>query len=222
MIELKDITKVYNAGMPGEFHALRGVSLTIEQGGATVLRGPSGSGKTTLLSVLGGMSRPTSGRIWFKGREMTSLPERFLTGIRRESFGFVFQHFNLIRGVSALDNAMLPAFPTGESLARASERAMDLLEGFGLADKAHQKAQHLSGGEAQRVAVVRALMNSPEVVIADEPTAHLDSRLASETLAMFGELVAEGKTLIIASHDPLVCDSELATHVVDVHDGQIV
>jgi putative ABC transport system ATP-binding protein len=219
MIKLKDITKVYAAGTPGEFRALRGVSLEIDEGGATVIRGPSGSGKTTLLSVLGCMSRPTTGRVWLRDREITSLPERFLTDIRRRAFGFVFQHFNLIRGVSAIENAMLPAYPTGEPRREVEERAGALMQRFGIYEKAGAKAQHLSGGEAQRVAVVRALINSPEVIIADEPTAHLDTALARETMDIFSELLSEGRTLVIASHDPLVTDSGIAGRVVDIRDG---
>lgn len=219
MIRLKDITKVYGAGGPGEFRALRGISLDIDEGAATVIRGPSGSGKTTLLSVLGCMSRPTTGRVWLGEREITSLPERFLTEIRRRRFGFIFQHFNLIRGITAIENAMLPAYPTGEPRSEVETRAAALMERFGIYPKARAKAQHLSGGEAQRVAVVRALINSPDVVIADEPTAHLDTALARDTMGIFSEILSEGRTLVIASHDPLVTDSGLAGRVVDIRDG---
>ncbi len=121
LIELRDVHKVFNQGKPNEFTAVQGVSLWIEACRATVIKGPSGSGKTTLLSLIGCMARPTSGRIEILGREVSSLPERFLTGVRRETFGFIFQHFNLIKGITALENVMLPAYPSGEKQALAQE-----------------------------------------------------------------------------------------------------
>lgn len=222
MIELKDITKVFNQGRPNEFTALRGIDLLIEDKKATVLRGPSGSGKTTLLSILGSMARPTSGRIWLEGREITSLPERFLTEIRRKTFGFVFQQFNLLKGITALENAMLPAYPLGIGHKAIKRKALGLFEHFGISGKAHSKTGWLSGGEAQRVAIIRALINDPSIIIADEPTAHLDTSLSRELIKTLGSLKREGKTLIISSHDPLVCESELVDRVVDIRDGQIV
>lgn len=222
MIEVRDVRKVFNAGRPNEFVAIDGVSLAIEACKATVLKGPSGSGKTTLLSLLGCMARPTSGRITLRDREITSLPERFLTEVRRKSFGFIFQHFNLIRGVTALENVMVPAYPTGEKYSSLKSRALDLLDLFGVASKAGSKVEWLSGGEAQRVAIARALVNDPMVVIADEPTAHLDTRLSQEFMEIMSTLKANGKTLIMASHDPIVHESTLVDGVVEMRDGKLV
>ncbi len=221
MIELKDIRKVFNSGKPNEFAAIQGISLSIEAGKATVLKGPSGSGKTTLLSLIGGMARPTSGRIMLFDREITSLPERFLTAIRRKTFGFIFQQFNLIKGITALENAMLPAYPLGEKFSSIRKRGLHLFEVFNIAPKAASKAEWLSGGEAQRVAIVRALMNNPSVVIADEPTAHLDTKLSLEFMDILGKLKRDGKTLLLASHDPLVYESPIVDRVVNVRDGRI-
>lgn len=221
MIELRDVRKVFNAGKPNEFVAIQGVTLSIEANKATVLQGPSGSGKTTLLSLIGCMARPTAGRIRLLDREITSLPERFLTDIRRKKFGFIFQHFNLIKGVTALENAMLPAYPLGETHASIRKRALHLFEVFNLSQKANSKAEWLSGGEAQRLTIVRALMNDPSVVIADEPTAHLDTKLSLEFMAILGSLKQEGKTLLIASHDSLVCESDVVDRVVNLRDGRI-
>jgi putative ABC transport system ATP-binding protein len=221
MIELKDIRKVFNAGQPNEFSAVQGISLSIEAGKATVLKGPSGSGKTTLLSLIGCMTRPTAGRIWLFEREITSLPERFLTEIRRKTFGFIFQHFNLIKGITALENAMLPAYPLGESFSSIRKRALHLFELFNIAPKANSKVEWLSGGEAQRVTIVRALMNNPSVIIADEPTAHLDTKLSLEFMDILGKLKEDGKTLLLASHDPLVYESRVVDRVVNVRDGRI-
>jgi putative ABC transport system ATP-binding protein len=152
---------------------------------------------------------------------MTSLPERFLTEVRRRTFGFVFQHFNLVRGLSALENAMLPAYPTGEKLSVLRKRALDLFDLLDLRPKAGTSAECLSGGEAQRAAIARALINNPAVVIADEPTAHLDTTLSLEFIAIAGRLKDAGKTVLIASHDPLVSESPLVDRVFNLRDGRI-
>jgi len=222
MIQIMDVRKVFNMGKPSEFVAIDGVSLDIDFGKVTVLQGPSGSGKTTLLSILGCMARPTSGRIMLRDREITSLPERFLTEIRCRTFGFIFQSFNLIRGITALENVMIPAYPSGEKYARLKERALHLLETFDLAAKATARVEWLSGGEAQRVTIARALINNPEVVIADEPTAHLDTRLSTELLDIVRKIKDEGRTILIASHDPIVHDATMVDRVIAMRDGKIV
>jgi putative ABC transport system ATP-binding protein len=222
MIELKNIRKVFNEGRPNEYIALHDLSLTIAAHQVTVLKGPSGSGKTTLLSLLGCMARPTSGRIVLSGREITSLPERFLTEIRRQTFGFIFQQYNLLKGISVIENVMLPAYPLGEPFSLLKKQAVDLLELFNLAHKAAAKVEWLSGGEAQRTAIARALVNQPEVIIADEPTAHLDTRLSQEFMDIMRDFKAQGKTILIASHDPLVHESEVVDRVVQMRDGRII
>ena len=221
MITLKDIRKVFNLGKPNEFVALQEISLFIDPNKVTVLKGPSGSGKTTLLSLIGCMSRPTSGRIHLMEREITSLPERFLTEIRRKTFGFIFQQLNLIQGVTALENVMLPAYPSGESYSALKKKAMALLELFNVSPKAHSKVEWLSGGEAQRVTIVRALINNPSVIIADEPTAHLDTNLSNEFMETMASLKRDSKTVLIASHDPLVFESPFVDRVFNLRDGRI-
>ncbi len=235
VIELAQVSKCFNAGKTNQFTAVNEVSLTIEPGRVTVLKGPSGSGKTTLLTLIGCMARPTSGRIvlrgyrtaWLPGGEegadveITCLPERFLTGIRRTTFGFIFQHFNLVKGITVLENVMLPAFPTGEEHGSFRKRALDLLEVFNISRHASARVDLLSGGEIQRVAIARALINNPAVIVADEPTAHLDTKLSREFMAIIASFKAEGKTILIASHDPLVFDSPLADMVVEMRDGCI-
>jgi len=222
MIRTHSISKVFNAGRPNEFTALHEISLDIQLGEITVLKGPSGSGKTTLLGLLGCMARPTTGRIFLKEREITSLPERFLTGIRRSTFGFIFQQFNLIRGISALENVMVPAYPNGEKFAQLRKRAMDTMEVFNLVNRADAKIEWLSGGEAQRVAIARALINNPTVIIADEPTAHLDTKLSHEFMSIMQELNANGTTIILASHDPIVYDSSQINRIIEMRDGRVV
>jgi putative ABC transport system ATP-binding protein len=221
LIELRDVRKVYHQGKPNEFVAIHGASFWIEACRATVIKGPSGSGKTTLLSLVGCMTRPTSGRIEILGREVSSLPERFLTEVRRETFGFIFQHFNLVKGITALENVMLPAYPSGENHASLKKRALDLLDHFAVAAKAQSKVERLSGGEAQRVTIARALINDPFVIVADEPTAHLDTRLAQEFMETMARLKANRKTILIASHDPIVCDSPVVDRVHLIRDGRI-
>ena len=221
MIELINITKVFNKDKPNEFVAIHGISLSIDSERVTVFKGPSGSGKTTILSLIGCMARPTSGRIKLSEREITSLPERFLTEVRRQTFGFIFQQFNLVKGITALENAMLPAYPLGEAHASLKKRAMGLFDLFGISQKAESKVEWLSGGEAQRVTIVRALINNPSIIIADEPTAHLDTKLSKEFMEIVGGFKDDGKTVLIASHDPVVYESGVVNRVIDVRDGRI-
>jgi putative ABC transport system ATP-binding protein len=221
MIELRDVRKAFNQGKPNEFIAVDGITLSIEAHKITAFKGPSGSGKTTLLSIIGCMARPTSGRVFLTDREITSLPERFLTDIRRRTFGFVFQHFNLIRGITVLENVMLPAYPLGESYASLRERAMALLNLFDLGDKASARVEWLSGGEAQRTAIARALINDPAVIIADEPTGNLDSKLSQEFMKILGNLQENHKTVLVASHDPIVFESDVVERVIHLRDGRI-
>lgn len=222
VIQLFKITKTYNQGRPNEFTALKGIDLNVDGDRITVFKGPSGSGKTTLLSIVGCMARPTSGRIKLAGQEITSLPERFLAENRRKTFGFVFQNHNLIKGLTVLENTMIPAYPTGEKHRLIKERAKDILRKFQLDAKALQRVELLSGGEQQRAAIVRALINDPPILIADEPTAHLDTELAREFMEIISELKKEGKTVLIASHDPLVHESPFVDRVVALRDGLIV
>ena len=214
MIELGDVRKVFNAGRPNEFVAVRGISLSIEAGKATFLTGPSGSGKTTLLGLIGCMARPSSGRIWLQGRETTSLPERFLTDLRRRTFGFIFQQLQPHPGPVGARERHAPGLPDGRSAPVIRKRALGLFETFDLAPKADARAEWLSGGEAQRLTIVRALMNNPAVIIADEPTAHLDTALTLDFLDVLGRLKAQGRTILIAGHDPLVSESPIVDRVV--------
>jgi putative ABC transport system ATP-binding protein len=222
MITISRVTKVFNQGRPNEYTAVDGVSLRVEMGKVTALKGPSGSGKTTLLTVLGCMSRPTSGRIFLQEREITSLPERFLTEIRRSTFGFIFQQLNLVKGITALENVMIPVYPTGEKFSSLRKRALELLDAFNLSHRATARVEWLSGGEAQRVAIARALVNNPEIIIADEPTAHLDTRLSLEFMDSMRELKGKGKTILVSSHDPLVFESDLVDTVLEMRDGRLV
>ncbi|RLJ18688.1 ABC transporter ATP-binding protein [bacterium endosymbiont of Escarpia laminata] len=222
MIELTDIKKAFNQGRPNEFWAIQGVSLKIEPNKVTCIKGASGSGKTTLLSMIGCLSRPTSGRIQLGDRTISGLPERFLTDIRRHTFGFIFQKFNLIQGLSVLENIMLPAYPLAPDHKVLVASAHRLLDHFNLSSKADNPVEWLSGGEAQRVAICRALINDPKILIADEPTANLDTKLSREFMGLIDELCKSGKTILITSHDPVVFDSPVVNRVVEMCDGMLV
>jgi putative ABC transport system ATP-binding protein len=233
VIELIEVSKTFNAGKANQFKAVDQVSCQVAHGEITILKGPSGSGKTTLLTLIGCMARPTSGRIMLHGventgcsreesLEITSLPERFLTGIRRGTFGFIFQHFNLVHGITVLENIMLPAYPTGESMVEVRRRAVELMKTFSIARHAASRVEQLSGGEMQRVAIARALINDPVMIIADEPTAHLDSKLSGEFMAMVAGFKKSGKSVLIASHDPIVYDAALADAVIEMRDGRVI
>jgi putative ABC transport system ATP-binding protein len=222
MIELAGIRKAFNQGQHNEYWALNGIDLSIAAKKVTALRGPSGSGKTTLLTLIGCLARPTEGRVRLNGTDISGLPERFLTEIRRRTFGFVFQQFNLIKGLSALDNVILPAYPTGRPRKELLERAEALLARLGLGHRRTAKVEWLSGGEQQRVAICRALINDPEALIADEPTANLDTHLAREFMAILEGLAGDGRTILLTSHDPLVTESAVVDRVVEMRDGRIV
>lgn len=222
MIELNQIRKAFNQGKHNEYWALSGIDLAIHEKQVTALRGPSGSGKTTLLTLLGCLARPTEGRVRLKGEDISGLPERFLTEIRRQTFGFIFQQFNLIRGLSAIENIILPAYPTGQPRKALLLKAESLLAGVDLGHRRDAQVEWLSGGEQQRVAVCRALINEPEVLIADEPTANLDTRLSREFLGILERLAAAGRTIILTSHDPMVVDSSVVNRVITLRDGRIV
>jgi len=222
LISLTNINKVFNQGKHNEFHAIRDISLQIEAGKVTCLKGSSGSGKTTLLSMIGCLSRPTSGRITLEDKILSGLPERFLTDIRRHTFGFIFQKFNLIQGLSVLENVMLPAYPLGLNHKTLKASAQKLISHFGLDRVMNNPVEWLSGGESQRVAICRALINDPQILIADEPTANLDTRLSEEFMGLLDELRQTGKTILVTSHDPVVFDSPVVDRIVEMQDGQIV
>ncbi|MBV2262328.1 MAG: ABC transporter ATP-binding protein [Thauera sp.] len=222
MLELANIRKVFNQGQHNEYWALKGIDLDIPPARVSVLKGPSGSGKTTLLTILGCLARPTEGRVRLNGEDISGLPERFLTEIRRRTFGFIFQQFNLVRGLSAIENIILPGYPGGTPRAQLLARAETLLADLQLTHRRDARVEWLSGGEQQRVAICRALINDPQILVADEPTANLDSKLSAEFLAILRRLAEAGRTVILTSHDPLVVESEVVDRVYSLRDGQLI
>jgi putative ABC transport system ATP-binding protein len=218
-IHIRDLRKSYLLG--GEtVHALAGVDVDIERGAFAVIMGPSGSGKSTLLYLLGGLDRPTSGRIAVGGQFIDTLDENALAHYRRRTVGFVFQSFNLIASMTALDNVAFPMRFAGAAGAHRRQRAFALLNQVGLADRARHRPTELSGGQQQRVAIARALVNDPQLVLADEPTGNLDSASGNSIMQALAELHAAGRTVVVVTHDPRMM--RFATFTLRLLDGKIV
>ena len=222
IVETINVTKTYNLGKPNEVTAVKDASLQINEGSLVVLKGPSGSGKTTLLSLIGCQTKPTRGEVIILGKKVSKLPEKFMNLHKRNHIGFIFQHFQLIAGMSVLDNIVLPLIPEGISPKERSKRADRLLEQFDLAHRRQFKVSHLSGGEQQRVAIARALINNAGILLADEPSAHLDSRLTSDLLDHVKQLKRSGHTILITSHDPIIYQHPAVDQVFEIKDGQMI
>jgi putative ABC transport system ATP-binding protein len=216
------VSKTYNPRRADPVRAVDAVTMHVDRGEVLVLEGPSGSGKTSLLSLIGCMSRPTSGRIVVDGRDVAKLAESELTMERRQRFGFIFQQFHLIADLPVIENVLVPLYPTEMSQREMRRRAHAALGRLAMDAKASRKVRTLSGGEQQRVAIARALVNDPQVVVADEPTAHLDRRLAEELLAILEDIHRDGRTVVIATHDPRIFDHPIVDRVLEMRDGRIV
>ena len=219
LLELKEVWKVYRMGNVS-VEALRGVSLTVGEGEFLCVIGPSGSGKTTLLNMISTIDKPTRGKVIYLNRVVSEMPESKLARFRLHNIGIVFQFFNLLPELTALENVALPAIAAGMPVREAYRRAAFLLEQVGLAHRASHKPPDLSGGEQQRVAVARALVNSPKLIVADEPTGSLDTASKRQVLSLLKQVNRQhNTTVIVASHDPLV--QTYATRVIKLVDGVI-
>lgn len=203
LVRAEQVTKAYRLGEM-DVWALRGVDLSVRPGDFLALTGPSGSGKSTLLHLMGGLHRPTSGRVLLEGQDISGLPRAELARIRGRKVGFVFQQFHLLPRSSAVANVELPLVYAGRPAQLRRERALTCLERVGLAPRGHHRPSQLSGGECQRVAIARALACDPLLVLADEPTGSLDTKTGREVLEIFGGLVDEGRTVVVVTHEPYV------------------
>jgi ABC-type lipoprotein export system ATPase subunit len=220
MIRIENLRRHFFTG-DQTVRALDGFSTTIEAGESLAIMGPSGSGKSTLLHLLGGLDRPTEGKIWVNGVEITQLEENALAIYRRREIGFIFQSFHLIPTMTALENVAFPMVFAGVSEGERRARASSLLARLGLADRMHHKPTELSGGQQQRIAVARALVNKASIILADEPTGNLDSQTGREIMELLTQLNREEKrTILVVSHDPAVTD--YAARAIYLVDGRLV
>lgn len=216
LLQARGLTRRYGRGS-GLVRAVDEVDLSVPAGQSLAIMGPSGCGKSTLLHLLGGLQRPSAGRVWLAGRRIDTMSERALARLRRDSIGFVFQSFQLMDELTAVENVELAALLAGQPPRRARQRAMHLLERVGLVDRAAHLPSALSGGQRQRVAIARALANEPLVVLADEPTGNLDSAATLEVLRLFEDLRATGQTLVVVTHDTRI--AAVADRMITMRDG---
>jgi putative ABC transport system ATP-binding protein len=218
-IRIRRLVKHYQMG--GQIvRALDGVDLDIDSHTFTVVMGPSGSGKSTLLYLLGGLDRSTSGEIAIDGQRLDQMDENALALFRRRTMGFVFQSFNLISSMSALENVSFPMQFAGASTKRRNEQAKSLLDQVGLGNRSHHRPTELSGGQQQRVAIARALVNNPSLILADEPTGNLDTSSGAAIMQVLSDLHTSGRTVLVVTHDPRM--TRFATHKIFLLDGRIV
>lgn len=219
VIDIQDMTKVYIMGK-NEVHALRGVSLTVQEGEYVAIIGASGSGKSTLMNMIGLLDRPTTGTYHIRGVEVSSLSKDRMADMRNKEIGFVFQRFNLLARTTARRQVELPLFYAGVPDGKAAKMATEALTRVGLGERTDHKPDELSGGQQQRVAIARALVNSPSILLADEPTGALDSKTGAEVLTLFDELHEQGITLVVVTHDMGV--ARRSERIITLKDGLVI
>ena len=220
LIDIKDLYKIYNEGQESEVRALDGVSLQIDRGEFVAIVGASGSGKSTMMNVLGCLDVPTRGEYVLNGTDVTSLKDRELARIRNREIGFIFQGYNLLQDLDALDNVILPLIYRGTSIFEREELAMAALARVGMDDRARHRPSQMSGGQQQRVAIARAIATHPPIIMADEPTGALDSKTGRHVLGILQQLYREGTTILLITHDDGIAAT--APQVVRLSDGKII
>ncbi len=221
MIELKNITKKYEINKNNIVTALDGINLTINEGELVVLKGASGSGKSSVLSLIAALSKPTSGEVIVDGKRVSKLPDNFASDFRRDNIGFIFQKYNLINTLSVKENIILPLIPMNLHVDIIEDKLKRVLEMFHIEHKEDVLVKNLSGGEQQRVAIARSNINEPKIILADEPTANLDEKLSLRFIDILKELKAQGKTIVVATHDPLFFDLGVVDREIEIHQGVI-
>ncbi|XOU95083.1 MAG: ABC transporter ATP-binding protein [Candidatus Kerfeldbacteria bacterium] len=219
LIEIKNIQKIYDQGEENEFRAIDGIDMVVEKGDFVSIMGVSGSGKSTLMNIIGCLDQPTSGFYMLDGQEIDKLSQNELVKIRRNKIGFIFQNFNLLPRTQAVSNVELPLVYKGVRPKERRKKAKQLLEDVGLANKVRHRPSMLSGGEQQRVAVARALINEPAVLLADEPTGNLDSKSGLQVMDILKKLNEKGVTIIVVTHDQKIADQ--TKKVIKINDGKI-
>lgn len=219
LIELREVCKSYSLGKVS-VPVLKGINLVVPRGQFIAIMGPSGSGKSTLMNILGCLDRPTSGKYYLDGSDVSTRSDNELAEIRNKFIGFIFQSFNLLSRNDAISNVELPLIYRGMPVKERRERASKSLEAVGLASRMHHKPNEMSGGEQQRVAIARAVAGEPKVLLADEPTGNLDSRSGEEVMAIFQDLHSKGMTIVLVTHDKDI--ARHAERIVSIKDGKIV
>jgi putative ABC transport system ATP-binding protein len=214
MIELVNLRKDY-----GTTVALQGINLRFEEGEFVVLKGVSGSGKSTILSLIAGILKPTSGEVIIDKEHISKLPDHFCSEFRRDKIGFIFQRYNLIANLSVAENILLPLYPKNLPKKSMDEKLQAVLEDFNIGHKAQNLVKNLSGGEQQRVAIARANVNTPKIILADEPTANLDEKLSLDFIEIVKGLKSGKRTIVLATHDPLFFDLECVDRIIEVKEG---
>lgn len=219
VIKIQDVWKKYDMGKAGPLIVLKEINLEIRKGEFVAITGPSGSGKSTMVNIVGALDKPSWGAVYLKNENISKMSESSLAFLRGKTIGFIFQQFNLLPTLTALQNVMLPMEVVNESESKAKERAKELLEMLGLGERMNHKPNELSGGQQQRVAIARALANDPEVILADEPTGNLDSKTGQFIMNFLGKLNKEGKTIVLITHDIELVN--YAKRIVHIKDGKI-
>ena len=222
MITLTDVTKIYEINRSNSVTALDNISLEIKEGELVVLKGVSGSGKSTILSLIASLTKPTMGEVIVNKKRISKLPDNFASDYRQEDIGFIFQKYNLIPTLTVEDNILLPLVPTNPDEVEARAKLDRVMKQFDIVHKKDVVVRNLSGGEQQRVAIARAHINDPKIIIADEPTANLDEKLSLDFIEILRGLKESGKTILIATHDPLFFDLDIVDRMVEVKGGRIL
>lgn len=219
LIEVENVEKIYNQGKPNELRVLKDVDLKIKKEEMITIFGPSGSGKSTLLHIIGCLDKPTKGKVYVEGKDVSRLLDDELALVRRDKMGFVFQQFNLVSALTALENVELPMRISGMNRKKTRKRAKELLKSVNLGERLNHFPRQLSGGEMQRVAIARALANEPDVILADEPTGNLDSKTGEEIVNLMVKLNKRGYTFVIVTHDVMI--AKHASRRLNIKDGKI-
>ena len=222
MVSIENVSKIFNEGTTQAFEALKSIDLEISKGETMILSGVSGSGKSTLLSLIAGLDKPSSGKIVVKGELISKLPDLHASEYRAKSIGFIFQHFNLLEALSVEENVIAPLINSGLDIETIKKMAVKSMERAAISHKASQQVKELSGGEKQRCAIARALVHEPEIIICDEPTANLDRENSLKFIDILQSLHNRGKTIIVATHDPLFETLSFVSKIVHMEDGSIV
>lgn len=221
MIKVVDLSKTFHYD-GNNLPVLKAINLNIKKGECVVLKGVSGSGKTTLLSIIAGLDKPSMGKVLIEGEPISKLPDRFASGLRGKKIGMIFQHFNLFEHLTVNENVMVPLIPSGLTMTEIQKRVDRALSLANIAHKKETQAARLSGGEKQRTAIARALVADPNIILCDEPTANLDRENSLLFIAILKELHTLGKTIVIATHDPLFDNLDFESTLIPMVDGQIV